>query len=304
MSDDREVPQATGDIGAASAAEYAAHAPEADPAVFEQPISPLDELAGLRPVYALGTVVPQFGSLAVEKEFAQLAGREGGVGLTDKQALSLLLREPRNRYLVRELCWVFTIGGLETYILSPADPGEYTLLIDALRSSPRPSDVDIVIGRLGPMAPPEMCNALIAPIVLVDQLYSADVTSIVKSIPRPKGMKAEQFEPIAEELFMRIAQMTDNAGSTDEDRAVNYLSIRDPGTYEGIAQRIVAGWALSGIDVRPSRISALRNVVDVVFEYTERTRGVVEKDFVRVDVTEKYPFLVNPYQGNYIERYA
>jgi hypothetical protein len=33
-------------------------------------------------------------------------------------------------------------------------------------------------------------------------------------------------------------------------------------------------------------------VVDVIFAYTNRATDVVEKYFVRVDVTEQFPFLV------------
>ena len=45
-------------------------------------------------------------------------------------------------------------------------------------------------------------------------------------------------------------------------------------------------------EVRPSRLSGTRKIVDAVFTYTNRNTGVDEKYFVRVDVTEKFPFLV------------
>ena len=196
-------------------------------------------------VYALGRIEPRFASLAVEKEFAQVAGREDTKGLTDQQALSALLREPGNRYLARQLCWVFTIEGLETYILHPRDPMDLQLLIEAVRPSSRLTDVDVIIGMLGPIAPPEACNALMVPVVVFDQLYSFDVDSLVKSIPHPADMKLEQFESRAEELFLRIAQMADNAGSTDADRALNYLAVRYPAIYHESAERIASGSALT-----------------------------------------------------------
>jgi len=70
---------------------------------------------------------------------------------------------------------VLTIEGLETYILQPRDPGDLELLIDATRSAPRPTDVDIVIGVRGPIAPPELCNGLMTPMVIFDQIYSFDI---------------------------------------------------------------------------------------------------------------------------------
>ena len=54
----------------------------------------------------------RFPTLAVEKEFAQVVGREDTTGLTDQQALRSLLSDRANRYLARELCWVFAIEGL------------------------------------------------------------------------------------------------------------------------------------------------------------------------------------------------
>src|SRR5947209_6948391 len=60
-------------------------------------------------VYALGSVVPRFPSLAVEKEFAQATGRAETTGLTDRQALQSVLSQRSNRYLARLLCWVLEI---------------------------------------------------------------------------------------------------------------------------------------------------------------------------------------------------
>src|SRR3989442_15123964 len=80
-------------------------------------------------------------------------------------------------------------------------------------------------GMRGPIPPPELCYALMVPIILVDQLYSFDIDALIQAIPRPEQMAAEEFLPRAEELFMRIIQMADNAGATDEHRALNYLAI-------------------------------------------------------------------------------
>ncbi len=37
----------------------------------------------------------------------------------------------------------------------------------------------------GPIAPPEMCNGLMAPIVVFDQIYSFDRDALIKAIPMP-----------------------------------------------------------------------------------------------------------------------
>src|SRR5262245_57757017 len=164
-------------------------------------------------VYALGRIEPRFPRLSVEKEFAQATGRAETAGLTDRQALHRVLSQQGNRYLVKQLCWVLTIEAMETYILQPRDALDFAQLIEALRSTPSPMDVDVVIGVRGPIAPPELCNGLTVPIVAFDQLYSFDREALVKSIPRPEKMAAKQFETAAAEVFERILQIADNAGA-------------------------------------------------------------------------------------------
>jgi len=243
-------------------------------------------------VYALGRVEPRFPRLAVEKEFIQATGRAETAGLTDRQALHTVLSQRHNRYLVRQLCWVLTIEGLETYILQPRDPADLDLLVEALRPVPRPTDVDVVIGVQGPITPPELCNGLMVPIVVFDQIYSFDVDALLQSIPRPEQIPADQFAPAAEELFMRLIQIADNAGAIDEHRALNYLAVRYPAIYATIAERQAQNASLTAVEVRPSRLSGVRRIVDVIFSFTHRQTDVTEKVFVRVDVTEEFPFLV------------
>lgn len=251
-------------------------------------------------VYALGHVEVRFPSPGIEKELIQATARGDTVGKTDQQTLHAVLSQPDNRYLLRHLCWVFTVEGLETYLLKPRDPSDVNLLVDALRPRKRHADVDLVIGVRGPIAPPSMCNGLQVPVVGVDQLYSFDVDTLVKAIPLPKGMVAEGFEATAEEVFTHIMQLADNAGATDEHRALNYLAVRCPAIYEVTAKAHGQNASLASVEVRPSRLSGVRKVVDVVFKYTPRDHkhGVTDRDevsqkwFTRVDVSEEFPFLV------------
>jgi PatG Domain len=243
-------------------------------------------------VYAIGKIEPRFPRMDLDKEFAQATGRAETAGLTDRQALHSVLSQKQNRYLARQLCWVLTIEGLQTYILAPRDPADFDLLIEAVRPAPSPWDIDVVVGLRGPIAQPEMCNGLMVPLVAFDQVYSFDRDSLIKSIPRPKEVAAKDFGPAAEELFMRIMQLADNAGATDEHRAVNYLAVRYSAVYAMAAEALARSSSLSAVDIRPSRLSGTRKIVDVIFSYNNRQTDVTEKYFVRVDVTEEFPFLV------------
>jgi hypothetical protein len=227
----------------------------------------------------------------VEKEIAQATGRSETAGLTDRQTLHKILSQRENRYLVRQLCWVLTIEGLENYILQPRDPADFDMLVDAIRPAPRPTDIDIVIGIRGPIAPPSMCNGLMLPIVGFDQIYSFDIDSIIKAIPRP-DKAAKEFQPTAEELFYRMVQIADNGGATDEHRALNYLAVRYHAIYATAAEAFVRNSSLSAVECRPCVLSSVRKIVEVIFSFTNRQTDVTEKYFCRVDVTEEFPFLV------------
>jgi hypothetical protein len=243
-------------------------------------------------IYAIGRIEARFPKISVEKEFAQALGRDKTSGLTDRQVLHAALSKPENRYLVRQLCWVMTIEGLETYILMPRDPADISLLVEALRPTPQPWDLDCAIGVRGPIAPPEICNGLMVPILFFDQVYSFDRDSLIKAIPRPDKTSIKEFTPAAEELFDRIMQMTDNAGASDEHRAVNYLALRYPRIYDGVAEAFARNESLSAVDVHSSTLSGTRKIVEVIFSFTNRVTDVVSKQAVRVDVTEEFPFLV------------
>jgi len=247
--------------------------------------------ANPRFVYAVGRIEPRFPSLSVEKEFAQAAGRADTSGLTDREVIHAVLGAREHRYLVRHMCWVMTIEGMETYILVPRDPADFDLLVDTLRSTPGPADLDCVIGAYGPIAPPEMCG-LIVPIVAFDQIYSFDRDSLVEAIPRPDKMTAKDFAPAAAELFDRIMQIADNAGATDEHRALNYLAVRYHAIYASAAVAFARNASLTSVEVVRSRLSMTRNVLDVIFCYRDRMTDVTDQLFVRVDVTEEFPFLV------------
>jgi hypothetical protein len=260
----------------------------------EPPCPTCAEAAGEDPayVYAIGRVEARFPRAAVEKEFAQAVARADTQDKTDHAAFHTVLRNRENRYLTRLLCWVLSVQGLDTYILQPYDPLDFDLLVEAIRPRPSPLDLDVVIGRRGALAAPDLCNGLMAPIVTFDQIYSFDRPTLIGAIPGPADTTAEAFAPTAEELFDRIMQMTDNVGASDADRALNYLAVRYPGIYATTAEQFARNASLSAIEVRPSALGGTRRIVECIFCFRHRATDVVEKFFARVDITEAFPFMV------------
>jgi len=257
--------------------------------------------AALSFVYVIGRIEARFPRQAAEKEFTQVTARSDAKGKTDREAFHAVLRQRENRYLVRELCWVLTVQGLETYLLQPRDPTDFDLLVEAIRPRPSPMDLDVVIGLRGPLAPPEMCNGLMVPVVAFDQIYSFDRQALIGAIPAPQGMERDALAQAAEEVFDRIMQMTDNAGATDDHRALNYLAMRYPAIYTTAAEQFARNASLTAIEVRPSTLGGTRRIADCIYAFTNRTTDVVEKYFARVDVTEEFPFLVSK-MSHYYDR--
>ncbi|GBO54680.1 hypothetical protein APA_2731 [Pseudanabaena sp. lw0831] len=73
---------------------------------------------------------------------------------------------------------------------------------------------------------------------------------------------------------------------------MNYLAVRYHAIYAKAAEAYGQSCALTGVEVRPSSLSTTRKIVAVIFSYTNRNTDFTEKFFVRVDVTEEFPFLV------------
>lgn len=254
-------------------------------------------------VYAIGKVIHRFPNKSLEMELAQAIGRgpqEETRGQTREEALHKVITDPANRYIARQICYVLTIEGLETYILVPSDPLDVDRLAQALRPAPRADDIDVIIGLKGPMAPAEMCNGLMVPIVRIDQIYSFDRDALMKAIPKRKGVSEDQYRKTSDAVFNHIIKIADNAGATDEHRALNYLAVRYDEIYHRTQLMQDENYSFTAVEVRMSPLSATRKIVDVIFSYENRANRATQKWFVRVDVTEEFPFLVSPLQ-QYIE---
>ncbi|OXY92009.1 hypothetical protein BEK98_27760 [Streptomyces diastatochromogenes] len=237
----------------------------------------------------------RFPDVGVEREFAQSIGRTDAAPRTDREALYETLTRSENRYLVRQLCFVFNVQGMETYILEPSDSHSYGLLAEeAIRSNPKTTDLDVVIGRRGPLSAPEACNGLTLPTVRLAQLYSFDRDELVHSIQRPDSVAEEGFEATAKEVLDRVLRMTDNTGAMPQHRAMNYLAVRYPVIYQQTFRKHADNASLTSIEVQRSDVSENRTVMDAIFTYMDRATFLTTKYGVRADVHNMFPFVVSP----------
>ena len=241
-------------------------------------------------VYVLGQIEARFPNRSIEKEYVQIIERSKSANLDHQQAFHSVLSQPENRYLARKLSWILTMEGVPIYILLPTGPEDLDILLEAIRPPACPLDRQVVVGRKGPVAPPEMCG-LEVPMVLVDHLYSLEYNDFIKSI-RSESVTDEKFKAIARETFLRMMQLADNIGSTDKHRALNYLSVRYPAIYVKAAEELERNFLLTSVNAIFSRLSDNRKIVSVIQSFTNKETGAVEKYFVRVDLTEEFPFIV------------
>ena len=241
-------------------------------------------------VYVLGQIEARFPNRSIEKGYVQILERSKSANFEHQQAFYSVLSQPENRYLARKLSWILTMEGVPIYILLPTGPEDLNILLEAIRPPACPLDRQVVVGRKGPVAPPEMCG-LEVPMVLVDHLYSLEYNDFIKSI-RSESVTDEKFKAIARETFLRMMQLADNIGSTDKHRALNYLSVRYPAIYVKAAEELERNFLLTSVNAIFSRLSDNRKIVSVIQSFTNKETGAVEKYFVRVDLTEEFPFIV------------
>ena len=247
-------------------------------------------LKSLPYVYVLGQIEARFPNRSIEKGYVQILERSKSANFEHQQAFYSVLSQPENRYLARKLSWILTMEGVPIYILLPTGPEDLVVLLEAIRPPACPLDRQVVVGRKGPVAPPEMCG-LEVPMVLVDHLYSLEYNDFIKSI-RSESVTDEKFKAIARETFLRMMQLADNIGSTDKHRALNYLSVRYPAIYVKAAEELERNFLLTSVNAIFSRLSDNRKIVSVIQSFTNKETGAVEKYFVRVDLTEEFPFIV------------
>jgi hypothetical protein len=176
-----------------------------------------------------------------------------------------------------------------------------------------------------------MSDGLSLPIVAFDQLYASNMEEFIDQITGAEGTGeksesgkskggqekskksdrgqrggreqggADLSETVIEVLY-RVMQMADNVGSTDEHRAVNFLATRNRDIYTLTRDMYNQNYSFTGVESRTARLTGTRKIVDVIFTYTKRdARYDVEKWFVRVDVTEEFPF-IQTILGRYFER--
>jgi hypothetical protein len=285
-------------------------------------------------VYAIGTVTARFPSLNIEKEFMQAWGKnpEQVLQISDADKFAVL-SQGQNFYLAREMCWVFQSGDIDLYILRPRSYIELTDLVTCLAPTPNQVSFALVIGTLGPIAPPSLCNGTQLPIVTCSQVFSftgqAFINSITNEVARDTALMAKVNDALnaqgaangttpppaptpgapgiagltqqqqdyvtkaATTAFGVLTLLADNTGQTEEHRAINYLTFKSLALYTREIEMELNGYTLNSVTAQPDPLSGTRRIQDVILLYASTSTTQVQRYFTRVDVSGQFPFMVN-----------
>lgn len=245
-------------------------------------------------LYAIGRLEARFPSLGIEREFQQRLASMPSGETSESKRMTLRRVLEANPYLAARMCYVLMVSGYPAYIVTPAGAYLREALFSAVSGE---GHWCVVIGKVGPMASPNTCQGVLAPLALANQIYAFSLADWLASLRlRLQGaldirkIKLATFETTARELFERIVESTENLGATDQHRALNYALMQHPGIFLAAAER-VGRQVLERIETRLIRGPGPRQVVAIVLTFLDVATGVPERQFCRVDVTEEWPFV-------------
>jgi hypothetical protein len=253
--------------------------------------------ASSRFVYALGTVDIHFPDQSIVGQLETVAQTKELVRGHDEDKRAWCYRvlkdNPDARHVARLASWVLTVEGIDAYYLVLRDLNDLDTLIKCL-DHPRNVDLDLFVGSSS-LAPVERCAGVKAPILVVEHLSTFKRNDIVEWFKKPSGTRrSANAEKLNDELFEELFQGADNFGQTDWWRALNYLAVRYPQLHECFAEMAANNHEFKGFSVDESRLAEIgpRRMVDPVFSFQHKDTGVVQRYYVRVDVTYLFPMLV------------
>ncbi len=253
-------------------------------------------------VYAVGLLRPEFASESGRKEFERVAAELPSETSSKEVSFYEVLIKPENFYLTKLICWIFEIGGIETYVVVPRDSNQLKKFIKGIEPvKDTTNKFDTLVGGLGPIAPPEMCNGRTLSTVRCNQLESFFFDTFTQYIQGETNIQLTSVQ----NLFLNMLRLTDNSGSSGAHRAINFMTFSYPDLYRILGSNLSSKSAteqifpFNGVTAKQAETGGERKKMEVVFKFENPDTSELEYQHCEVDVTDQYPFMtVNLTSGN------
>lgn len=249
-------------------------------------------------VYVIGDVRASFPSQSLEQEFRAVANLRPTAPISQIELYRVLSQAP-NIYIARDMCWVLKVDTVDVYLVVPRSFVELSDLIMALQPNATEISHTLVVGTLGPVAPPEFCNGVQLPVTTATQVYHFTNAALIESIrEHARQIGKDLPEEVVRNTLIVMQQLGDNTGQTDEFRAINFMTVRSLDIYVIAADlfKEQPPFQLSSVSAQNSQLSGARRLVDVIFVFNNTVSNEIRRYFARVDVTGLFPFLASPVQ--------
>ncbi|WP_448612619.1 cyanobactin maturation protease PatG family protein [Modestobacter sp. URMC 112] len=277
------------------------------------------------PLLAVGRLRAHFPTLGLQREYAEAAGVDPDAIVTSRD-LRDVLADSDNRYLARQVCWTFAVQSVDVCQVLPRHDAELDELIDALGPD-NEGTVQVLIGEAASRNTFAGCWLPDLPGVATIQILSFGLNELVTSLGEQHDQRSQttldhveedptgdvpplsdtasgagagaaartgddpRWQSVIRETFLRLTQRSGATGFRDEDRARNYVALKDPAIYSLIWTALQDGKSL--VEVSARRLTrAGRRMVAVRLAFRHRQTQVIERYERLVDTQDTFCFAV------------
>lgn len=274
-------------------------------------------------VLAVGRLHASFPSPGHQREYAEAADLDPDTPVAARDLKDVLGRHD-NRYLAWQVCWTFEVHGTEVCLVVPRHETDLDDLLQML--APENDDsVQVLIGEPATGLGAPACWDADLPMVSPVQLMSFSLEEFAGALGRrfdaqQGGQRAGEEKPgggedtggegrsqtagdprwqaMASDVFARLTGRSNSTGFDDEDRARNYLALKDPAVYALVWQALNDGQHLIDVSTT-STVRSGRRLTNVRFALRSRQTSIVERYQCQVDTTDLFCFKASPLAPSY-----
>lgn len=239
--------------------------------------------------YSIGEIKPVFPNTGLYKEFLSIA--------SNPNDYYTVFSNPKYSYITQLMCWVLEINNVDVFVVKPRSALELRDLVESLgpvkNTGGQPSSnrgeryQTLIIGTRNGMSVPSQCNGLTLPLVTANQVFYFTYSELINQI---EGLKIKDPQIINELLQKLLAKP--NTGTTDAERALNFVAVRNPEVYKRyMALREEGGHVLISVRTERAASGGNRSIINVIFENQQEDTGEQKFLYTGVDVTDQFPFI-------------